>query len=234
MATTAKNKSSAGARVARSKPKSARNASAKRVVRKAKAAATKKVVAKKKVAAKREAPMNAAAKKAAQLADHMSMASLSPDAFRDMFATGSVEAQKAQDKIMAISREGAQQMARQADAASQSMTEAMALGKDNVEACMACSNIAVGVSKSMGAEWINYANKSLAQNVELSKEIFNCRTLNDVFDLQTKFVKSNMDSFFNESVKLSELAFRTASEMADPFNDRINQAAETFRKAMAA
>jgi len=81
---------------------------------------------------------------------------------------------------------------------------------------------------------ISYMNQTFAQNVELSKQIFNCRTLNDMFDLSSRFVKSNLDGFFNESVKVSELAFNGAGEIAEPLNERISESTERLVKAVAA
>ena len=81
---------------------------------------------------------------------------------------------------------------------------------------------------------MNYANKNFSQNVELSKEVLQIRTLNDLFDLGTRFMKTNLDSFFSQSVKLSEKLFQTATEVSEPLNERISESADRISKAMAA
>ncbi|MBN67492.1 MAG: hypothetical protein CMM94_08020, partial [Rickettsiales bacterium] len=73
-----------------------------------------------------------------------------------------------------------------------------------------------------------------AENVELSKDMFNCRTLNDVFEMQNRVMKTNLDNFFSESLKMSQLMFQCASEVAEPINQRISETTERLTKNMAA
>lgn len=150
-------------------------------------------------------------------------------AFNEWMATGAQEIQKAQDKIFAVSREGAQQLSRSTNSASGSIQGVVDFNRDNVEACVECGNIAVGISQSVGEELVEVTNRTIAQNVELSKDLFNCRTLNDVFDLHSRFVKNNLETLFGESIKLSELLFKSASDVAVPLNDRVNEAGERMK-----
>lgn len=143
-------------------------------------------------------------------------------------------AAKAGEQAFSFGKDAGAQVQKGAQSATRAVNEAAELSRENAEAAMQCGNIAVSVSKNISAEIINYANKSFAQNVELSKQIFNCRTLNDMFDLSSKFFKSNLDGFFNESVKVSELAFQGASEISEPLNERISDSTERFVKAVAA
>lgn len=147
---------------------------------------------------------------------------------------GGLESGKMQEKVVSYSQESAEQLQKTAGAATRAVNEAVDLSRENAEAAMECGNIAVAVSKSVSAELINYMNQTFAQNVELSKQIFNCRTLNDMFDLSSRFMKSNLDGFLNESVKVSELAFNGAGEIAEPLNERISDSAERLVKAVAA
>lgn len=144
------------------------------------------------------------------------------------------EAAKGGEKAFSFGKDAGAQFQKGAQGATKAVNEAVELSRENAEAAMECGNIAVNVSKNISAEIINYANKAFAQNVELSKQIFNCRTLNDMFDLSSKFFKSNLDGFFNESVKVSELAFAGASEISEPLNERFSESTERFVKAVAA
>lgn len=129
---------------------------------------------------------------------------------------------------------GADQFARSATAATKSMNDVVELGRENAEAWVECGNIAASVTKQMSAELANYINKAFAQNAELSKMALSCRTLNDMFDLQNRFVKSNLDAFFNESVKLSEMAFQCATDVSEPLNERVSATTERLSKAFSA
>jgi hypothetical protein len=221
----------------KAKPKSAKTATAKKVKRVS--AATKKPtrsVRKPATAAKSTATKAARATSSAA-ADAMqsdAVMKMGADTIRQMMEqVGNPKMQEDMQKQMFnMSQESAAQMAKSADSASRSLNEIFALSKDNADAAVTCSSIAVNASKSMGAEMFNYANKSFSQNVEMSKEIFGCRTINDMFDLQSKVVKANLDHFFNESVKMSEMLFNSANEISEPINDCVSENTTRLSKAM--
>ncbi len=155
-------------------------------------------------------------------------------AVKDIMSTGAKEAQKAQEKMFSMSRESVQHVTRSADAAARSMNDAMAMSQDNIEAVVECGNIAAGISKTMSEEMFNFANDIFSQNVELSQEIFACRTLNDMFELQSKIFKSNIDGVFNETAKISEMMFQMASKAAEPISERMADATDRMTRTLAA
>jgi phasin family protein len=147
-------------------------------------------------------------------------------------AMGSIGGTK--DKFTGAARDGVEQLSRSAGAATQSINEAVELSRENAETLVECGNIAMSASKQIAAETAKYVNTAFAQNVELSKQILGCRTLNDMFDLQNRFVKSNLDAFFSESVKLSELMFQCATDVSEPLNERISETTDRLSKVIAA
>lgn len=144
------------------------------------------------------------------------------------------DAEAATDKLRNFARESTEHMNKAAATSQQAMNEAMQLSRENAEAAVECTNIAVAVSKEVSAELIAYLNKAFSQNVELSKQMLTCRTLNDLFDLSSKFAKTNLDGFFSESVKLSELLFQSATEITEPMNERVSETSERLTKVLAA
>ena len=140
----------------------------------------------------------------------------------------------AKDVMSKAAREGAQKFSKGADTAQRSINEVVELGRENAEAIVEAGNIAVGVTKQVSAEVANYVNKTFSNNVELSKQIFTCRTLNDMFDLNNKFMKSNLDAFFNESVKVSEMLFQCATDISEPLNERVSETTQRLTKTFAA
>lgn len=139
-----------------------------------------------------------------------------------------------QSSATKTNRDAADQLSKTAANATKSVNDAMELSRENTEALVECGNIAASVSKQMGAEITNYINKTFTQNSELSKQLLACRTLNDMFDLQNKFIKANLDAFFTESVKLSEMAFQCMSDVSEPLNERVSETTERLSKAFAA
>lgn len=151
-----------------------------------------------------------------------------------MFASAPAELSGVKAKVKEATRDNADRLSRSTSAATRSMNDVAELSRENAETLVECGNIAVAASKQLGAELTGYINRSFANNVELSKQAFTCRTLNDMFDLNNKFVKSNLDAFFNESVKLSELLFQAASDVSEPLNERLTETTDRLTKSFAA
>lgn len=156
------------------------------------------------------------------------------NAVRELIASGAGEAQKAQEKAFAIGRESAENFAKTADTAMKVLYECVGLSRDNIEACMECSNITSGLAKELSTDWCEFTNKTFSDNVDIAKEAFTCRTLNDVVELQNKLIRYNLDSFFEQSAKISNMFFEYASEAIEPINERIARASDQMNKVLAA
>ncbi len=162
-----------------------------------------------------------------------SVVKISSNAVKDLLANSTSEAQKAQEKAFEMGRESAEQISKSADAMTKSLYEAISISRDNVEAAIECGNLTASLAKDVSSEIIEYANKAFSDNIEISKNIFACRTINDMVELQNKIVKSSIDSFFNQSSKLTGMLFEYSSEAFEPINERVSQATEQLSKALS-
>lgn len=143
-------------------------------------------------------------------------------------------AEQAAEKLRDMSRESANQFGKASHSAQYAMQESAELARENAQAMAECGNIAIAVSKEIGAELISYMNKSFSTNVELGKQILSCRTLNDLFDLSSKIAKTNLDAFFTESVRLSEKLFQCGTDMSEPLNERVSETSDRLSKILSA
>ena len=107
-------------------------------------------------------------------------------AVRDLMNSGAGEARKVQDKAFEMSRESAEQFAKSADAASKVMYEVVSLSRGNLETCVECSNMAASFARDLSSEIFESANRAVSESMEVSKEFFGCRTINDFVDVQTR------------------------------------------------
>lgn len=153
-------------------------------------------------------------------------------AAQDFISQSAGEAQKAQDKILSMSREGAAQFAKSADAVTKALYETISTSRDNIEAAVECTNVAAALAKDVSSELMEYANKSFTDSVEVSKELFSCRTINDLMDLQNRVMKNAMDKAFAQSSRLSNLFFEYSAEALEPINERVAQAGEQISKTL--
>jgi hypothetical protein len=137
------------------------------------------------------------------------------------------------EKISKFAHESSEQLSKASQGANRAAAEANEVARENIAALTEVLNVATTVSKELAAEMISYLNKQFAQNVELSKQALTCRTLNDMFDLSTRITKANLDAFFSQSVKVSEMVFQCATDVSEPINDRISESTERLTKVMA-
>ena len=144
------------------------------------------------------------------------------------------QAHPAQEKMSTMARESAEHLSKSAGNLNRTLSEAMELSRENTQAAAQASNTAMTVSKELGAEIMGYMNKLFTQNVELSKQVLSCRTLNDMFDLSSRIMKTNLDGFFSESVKVSEMIFQCANDVSEPLNECVSATTQRLTKAMAA
>lgn len=154
--------------------------------------------------------------------------------FKSASQMGAFDPAAAQEKMTSFARESAEHFSKSASNGNRAMNEAMEVSRENMQVMMDVAAIATSVSKELGAEWVSYLNKTFTQNVELSKQVLSCRTLNDMFDLSSRMMKSNLDGFFSESVKMSEMLFQCATDVSEPLNERMSETTERMTKAMAA
>lgn len=154
-------------------------------------------------------------------------------AVKDLLANGASEAQKAQEKAFEMGRESAKHITRAADVVSKSLYEAISMSRDNVEVMVECGNLTASLAKDVANEMMEYSNKSFSDGIELSKDIFACRTINDMVDLQSRIIKRSLDSFFNQSTKLSSMLFEYSNEAFEPINERVSQAGEQMSKVLS-
>lgn len=156
------------------------------------------------------------------------------DAVKEIFSTTSGEAHKAQRKAFAISREGANHMSRSADAATRAVSEAVSNTQHTIEACIESGNITANMSREISEEIFNFANEIMSNNIDISKDVFTCRTINDVFELQSKMFRNNVDRLFNQSAKISEMVFDTVTKASEPLSERMMEASDKLSKSFAA
>jgi hypothetical protein len=156
------------------------------------------------------------------------------DNMKNIMSKGARESRDTQGKLLEMSRESMAQFAKGSEKATESINEAIAQGRSTMEACIECTNLTSDMAKSFTNEMFRYTNEAFSENIEISKDIFTCRTINDVLELQNKMMRNNVDNFFNESLRLTEMFFDYASEASEPLNERIAEATERFSKSVAA
>lgn len=106
--------------------------------------------------------------------------------------------------------------------------------KQNVDALVQSGSVMVkgtdAISKSMAA----FVQASFEQSVANSKALFGIRSMHDLVDLQTRILKSSIDTFVAESTRLSEMSVKVTNEALAPINARVNATVGKLAKPLAA
>ena len=186
--------------------------------------------AQKKTTAKKSAASTAKKTTTASAAD--TVVDFNNQAMKNIQSSLTSEAQKAQEKMTEMSQQSAEQFAKSADAAGTAFYDAINSSRETMEACVESGNIAASIAKEVGEELSEYANQTATDSVELSKEFFSCRTLNDVVELQNKVVKSSVETYFEQCSRMSSAMFESFNEIAEPIGQRISESTEQFSKAL--
>lgn len=155
------------------------------------------------------------------------------EAARQVWSSGATGARGAQERVMEMSREGVENLARSADMCTRVVTEMASIARENVDACIEAGTIGSNLAKEMGEEIAETCNKVFTDCVELSKEALACRTINDVMELQNRAFRQLMDHCFSQSSKLCGMAMEGCNEAMEPINERIASSSEQLCKAMA-
>ncbi len=117
------------------------------------------------------------------------------------------------------------------DSASRSISEAMSMSTESMQMLAESSTSFAEMARKISEELTQLANDTFTGQVELSKEMLQCRNVNDLIELQSKAAQQTMEKLYEESVRLSDMVFKTASEISEPIQQRATKAAERLTKS---
>ncbi|MDA1097672.1 MAG: phasin family protein [Proteobacteria bacterium] len=111
--------------------------------------------------------------------------------------------------------------------------EIAASGKESIEAWSAASTAYGKGVEAIGGEWLNFAKKMLDENVQVTKAIMGAKSLNEVMDLQSEFVRGSFDGLMAQSTKVGELATKVAQDAVEPINAQFTTTVEKWHNKTA-
>jgi len=112
-----------------------------------------------------------------------------------------------------------------------SVNEINSFHKDNVEAVIASSTIAGKQAETLNANAVAYAKTSMESAVAATKALTTAKSVQDMIEVQTDFVKSSMDMFLAELNKTSDLYAGAVKDVTKPINDRVAASVEMVQSA---
>ncbi|TAE83829.1 MAG: phasin family protein [Alphaproteobacteria bacterium] len=135
------------------------------------------------------------------------------------------------EQLVERSQEGAQQLAHMAERVQRAMNETVEIGRTQMEAASQARAVATNCVSKLYEEWMSSTQKAIAENVDVSKELFACRTARDVFSLQSRVMQMNMERMLGSISRFSNSWCTMTAEASEPISDSINDAAHRLTKA---
>lgn len=112
-----------------------------------------------------------------------------------------------------------------------SVNELNAFQKENVEAVIASATAAGKNAEVLNTNAVAYAKTSMESAVAATKALTTAKSVQDMIEVQTDFVKSSMDMFMSEMTKTSELYAGAVKDVTKPINDRVAASVEMVQSA---
>lgn len=182
----------------------------------------------------------AAAKKAAPQAPVATPPSMAPvesavaahqETMETVMKAGNQAATKGYEQVIAIAQE---QVEKASETIFKRYDEAASLGQENVDAYVRSGTVFAQGVESMGKELMSFAQSAVEANVATAQALFGVTTVRELFDLQTEFQRSRIDSMIAESAKLTELSMALANDAFEPIQTRLNANVEKLLRPVAA
>ncbi|HUC12805.1 MAG TPA: phasin family protein [Stellaceae bacterium] len=96
--------------------------------------------------------------------------------------------------------------------AREGMRQASAASSAGAEAAMrTTSSLAEGMQDITKA-WAHYAEEVMRQTSEASRALIGCRSLTEMFEIQSELLRGNLQAFLDQSGKIAEIAGRLATQ----------------------
>ena len=108
------------------------------------------------------------------------------------------------------------------------------LGRENFAAVLRANAALSQGLEDIGKEVILYARRSFEQAAETATALLGAKTIEDVFQLNSEFAKSNLERLIERSAKLSEMGVKLANEALAPLGGRVEATIHTLSKPNAA
>jgi phasin family protein len=114
------------------------------------------------------------------------------------------------------------------------MEEVSSFNRNNMEAFMRAANIMADGMKDISQAMFNTMQSNMENTMATTKAMMGVKTMRDLVELQSQYVKNAFDQAMSESTKLSEMTVRYTSEAAEPISNRVNDVVQNIASRKAA
>ena len=112
--------------------------------------------------------------------------------------------------------------------------ELAGLQRANLEAVFTAGTLAMKNAETLSEEVLAFNKKAMEEGVANAKKLFECKTMQEVVELQTDLACAQLEAMLSQGTRMTELALKMAGEIAEPMQARLGETVEKFGKPLAA
>lgn len=120
------------------------------------------------------------------------------------------------------------------DAATKSFGEITAFNQETVELMVQSSTKAAKAFEALSAEMVAFSKARVDEGMAAARAAMTAKTLKELLDIQTGFVKESVETLVQHSTKMGEMGQKAVQEAIEPVGTRFKVAVEKFGKPLAA
>jgi phasin family protein len=154
------------------------------------------------------------------------------EALESMVKVGSDLASQTYEKSLAMTREQVEKLFGSAGASQ--LDDVAVQGRANADAMLQATSVVAKGFEEMSRAWLGLAQRQMEANLAGAQAVMGARTLKDAVELQTEWLKGNVDTLMSEGAKLSEMAVSVGTKAWEPLNGRLTAAAAVTPAAFRA
>lgn len=144
---------------------------------------------------------------------------------------GAEAAQKGYEQFTKLTNE---QLKKTFPAAADKLEQVADFNKGNLEALFAAGQAATKAFETIGQEFAALNQSVLETSLANAKALIACKTVQEAVEVQSEQARAGFEKAVAQGSKLGEIAAKVTGEAIKPINARVNEAAETFAKPVAA
>lgn len=120
------------------------------------------------------------------------------------------------------------------DAATKSFGELTAFNQETIEVLVQTSTRTAKAFEALGAEMVAFSKARADEGVAVAKAAMTAKTLKELLDIQTGFLKDSVETLVQHSTKMGEMGQKAVQDAIEPVGTRFKLAVEKFGKPLAA
>lgn len=100
--------------------------------------------------------------------------------------------------------------------------DAVAFGQANLDAVLKAGEVMSKGFEDMAGTVAKQTQAEVETNLAVAKDLLGCKTLQDVVEVQSNYLKGRYDAMMANTGKLADMAKKVSNDVAKPFNERVS------------